>query len=255
MPYLTVEDHVYECDAIIFDKDGTLLHFIELWGSWAEDLLARTGQKLKSLGSDWTGDVDQVLGITRSAQGKLIDYDRSGPLAMATADELVGVLAWQLYVAGLPWHQSVTCIREFAELAQRQIHQNQSVQPLPGLRPLLEEARNAGIKLAVATSDTTSAATQHLKWAGLDRFFQCIKGRDAVAEGKPAPDLVLETCHQLNVVPERTIVIGDSEADMMMAQRAGVLIAIGVAPDRSVPSYLNTADYVINHYEALGITT
>lgn len=253
MSYLTIADQEIACEALIFDKDGTLLDFMELWGRWADDMLERTEQKLLQLGGAWIGGAEKAFGVVRGENGRILDYDRSGPLALAAADELTGVLAWQLYGAGSPWHESVDAVRQFAVLAEKRLEADRPVRPLPGLLTLLHDAKAAGIKLAVATSDSTSSAVKHLRWAGLEGLFDCINGQDLVQEGKPAPDLVFEACRRLGVQPEQAIVIGDGGADMEMAKRAGARLAIGIASGGGPRSHLAAADFVIGDYGELGI--
>ncbi|MEJ8304092.1 HAD family phosphatase [Saccharibacillus sacchari] len=250
---LTIADQEVACEALIFDKDGTLLDFMALWGRWADEMLERTERKLLELNGEWIGSAEKAFGIVRGENGRILDYDRSGPLALATADELTGVLAWQLYASGLPWHKSVDTVREFAVSAEKRLEADRPVRPLPGVITLLENARAAGIRLAVATSDSTSSAIKHLRWAGIERLFDCINGRDLVEEGKPAPDLVFEACRRLGVQPERAIVIGDGGADMEMAKRAGARLAIGIVPGGGPCSHMAAADYVIGDYGELGI--
>ncbi|NGZ73727.1 HAD family hydrolase [Saccharibacillus alkalitolerans] len=254
MGELTVEGRTFACEALVFDKDGTLLDFMELWGRWADDMLRQTEHKLLEAGGSWTGGADRTFGVKRGPDGRIADYDRAGPLALATAEEMIGVLAWQLYGAGLPWHESVDAVRNFAASAEERLEQDRPVRPLPGLRELLEQARGAGIRLAVATSDTTDSAVKHLRWAGLEGLFDCISGRDRVREGKPAPDLVLEACRRLGTEPRRTIVIGDGGSDMEMARRAGAALAIGIAPGGGPRGHLDAADYVIAGYDELAVS-
>lgn len=252
--YLTIANQEVACKALIFDKDGTLLDFMELWGRWADKMMELTERKLLELGGKWIGSAEKAFGVIRSEpNGRIVDYDRSGPLALATADELTGVLAWQLYGAGMPWHESVDAVREFAASAEEQLEIDRPVRPLPGLLALLENAQAAGVQIAVATSDTTSSAIKHLRWAGLEGLFDCINGRDLVQNGKPAPDLVFEACRRLGVQPEQAIVIGDGGADMDMAKRAGARLAIGIASGGGPRSHLVAADFVIGDYSELGI--
>ncbi|MFD2880723.1 hypothetical protein ACFTAO_39950 [Paenibacillus rhizoplanae] len=40
----------YPVSAILFDKDGTLLQFISLWGSWGECFLTQFNRQLEQRG-------------------------------------------------------------------------------------------------------------------------------------------------------------------------------------------------------------
>lgn len=253
MAFLTVGGRTFECEALLFDKDGTLLDFMELWGRWADDLLQQTEAALQAAGGGWTGSAEQAFGVVLGPDGRIADYDRGGPLALATAEELTGVLAWQLYGAGMPWHDSVDAVRGFAAAAEERLARERPVRPLAGLESLLREARQAGLKLAVVTSDTTEAAVRHLHWAGLDGLFDSVHGRDGVDAGKPAPDLALQACRSLGTEPGRAIVIGDGGADLEMARRAGAALAIGIAPGGGSRLHLAGADAVIGSYAELGI--
>ncbi|OWA36570.1 hypothetical protein B9G55_00315 [Saccharibacillus sp. O16] len=253
MPNLEIEGQSYPCEAIVFDKDGTLFDFMELWGAWADELRCQLEGELAKLGGSWTAGVELALGVKCGVNGAIVDYDRAGPLALASVEEMTGALAWQLYAAGLPWHQSVDAVRRCARAAEERHGGVRHIRPLPGLVRLLEEAHGAGIRLAVATSDTTASAQEHLRLAGLDGLFTAVCGRDLVREGKPAPDLALEACRRLGVRPANTIVIGDGGADLEMARRAGAALAIGLAPGGGPRGHLAAADKIIGSYDELRI--
>lgn len=253
MAGLMIEGRSYACEAIVFDKDGTLFDFLELWGGWADELLRRMEAELSKIGASWTPGVELALGVTLGSDGSIVDYDRAGPLALATVEEMTGALAWQLYAAGLPWHESVDAVRRSARAAEEHLDGGRQIRPLPGLARLLEEAHAAGIKLAVATSDSTASAEKHLRLAGLDGLFAAVCGRDLVREGKPAPDLALEACRRLGALPANAIVIGDGGADLEMARRAGAALAIGIAAGGGPRGHLASADFVIGGYEELQV--
>ncbi|MGL4231498.1 MAG: HAD family hydrolase [Casimicrobium sp.] len=55
------------------------------------------------------------------------------------------------------------------------------------------------VPMAVATSTETPWANKKLRGADIHHFFDHVVGRDAVAQGKPAPDLYLEAAKRLKV--------------------------------------------------------
>mgnify|MGYP003632384821 CR=1 FL=1 len=65
------------------------------------------------------------------------------------------------------------------------------------------------------------------KGGRLDRLYQCV---DTTIEPhnrrKPAPGMLLEACNDLNISPERTLMIGDALRDFQAAQRAGCDFAL-----------------------------
>lgn len=254
MVLLQIGTQQIRCDAVLFDKDGTLFDFMQLWGSWAEHMLQQIEQYLQSSGHTFTGDREHVFGTRYDAQGLLNDYDRLGPLAMASVEESTAILAWQLYAAGTPWDQAIARIRQFSELAMQSIEKERPVQPLPGLLPFLEQCVSAQLPLAVVTADWTSEAVKHLRWSELDSYFDYVIGSDQVQQSKPAPDLVYLACEQLGISPAHIVLIGDSNADMQMGKHANVACCVGISSSvTSAQTELPDADLVITHYDQLRI--
>lgn len=50
---------------------------------------------------------------------------------------------------------------------------------------------------------------------------EAIVGRDTVGTHKPDPEPLLSVCRELEVAPDRTLFVGDSERDEVTAERAG----------------------------------
>lgn len=254
MVLLQIGAQKVDCDALLFDKDGTLLDFMQLWGSWAERMLVQIEDYLQSTDHFFTGKREQVFGTQYNAQGELINYDRCGPLAMASVEESTAILAWQLYAAGTSWDQAIVHIRQFSQIAMEQMEQERPVQPMPGLLPFLEQCRAAHLPLAVVTADWTSEAVKHLRWSGLDIYFDHIIGSDEVQQSKPAPDLIYTACGRLGIEANRTILIGDSNADMQMGRNADVICCIGISTvSESADIALPDAHTVITHYDQLQV--
>ncbi|MGZ0042492.1 HAD family hydrolase [Paenibacillus ottowii] len=253
MSELIVQGMRYPCRGILFDKDGTLLDFIQLWGPWARSILDMMEQHLAVAGAGFTMEKGDVLGTVHDQEGRVIGYDPSGPLAMGTVDESTGVLAWQLYTAGIPWNEAVQLVREFNKTAMADVRRQRAAKVFPGLRTLLEQSRRAGMKLAVVTSDSTEAAQEHLEWMGLTPYFDVIIGHDRVTYGKPDPEMAEKACELLGLSPLDVVVIGDSNGDMQMGKRAGVRLAIGFAPEPERSRHLLDADKVVRGYEELEV--
>ncbi|WP_068504904.1 HAD family hydrolase [Paenibacillus kribbensis] len=253
MSELIVQGKRYPCRGILLDKDGTLLDFIQLWGPWARSILDMMEQHLVLSGTGFTVEKDSVLGTIHDREGRVIGYDPSGPLAMGTVDESTGVLAWQLYAAGVPWNEAVRLVRDFNKTAMADIRRHRAAKVFPGLRTLLEQSRRAGVKLAVVTSDSTEAAQEHLEWMGLTSYFDEVIGHDRVTYGKPDPEMAEKACTLLGLPPSDVVVIGDSNGDMQMGKRAGVRLAIGFATEPERSAHLLDADMVIRAYEELEV--
>jgi HAD superfamily hydrolase (TIGR01509 family) len=77
------------------------------------------------------------------------------------------------------------------------------------------------VPLAVATSTETPWAKKKLLKAGIHHFFDHIVGRDAVAHGKPSPDLYLEAASRLRVSASTCWAFEDSLPGLHAAVASG----------------------------------
>ncbi|WP_425464181.1 HAD family hydrolase [Paenibacillus lentus] len=236
------------CEAILFDKDGTLLDFMALWGEWAMRLLDLLDGHLEMMGARRIDSKADLLGLRLDDRQRVTDYDKAGPLAMGSEEEVTALLAWQLYAAGVPWNEALIQIRQLSSSAMIELKKHKNARPLPGLEVFLNACRERNIRLAVVTSDTTEAAREHLSWMGIEHYFAAIIGRDQVNFGKPFPEMALLACEELGIPPELAIVIGDSNGDMQMGKQAGVQMTVGLAPEGGGETYLLDADVIVHSF-------
>ncbi|WP_328804514.1 HAD family phosphatase [Paenibacillus apii] len=254
MPLLHANGISVPCKAILFDKDGTLLDLMEMWGTWAESVLLAMETHLALAGSGFTGGKNLVLGTVQNAEGRITGYDPGGPLPMATVEQTYGILAWQLYAAGVPWNDAVTRVMGIAKDAMSVLRERRSASPLPGLLPFLRQCEAASLRMGVVTSDESKMTAEHLEWLGIAGYFGSVVTRDRVSKGKPAPEMAETACRELGVLPEETVVIGDSNADMQMGRGAGLRLTIGIWPGAETAEHLTDADIVVRDFTRLSVS-
>jgi beta-phosphoglucomutase-like phosphatase (HAD superfamily) len=95
----------------------------------------------------------------------------------------------------------------------------------PGVARLLDEARSAGWRLAIATTTTpenVSALVASTLPEGAMEWFEVIGAGDIVPEKKPAPDIYRWVMERLEVAPGQVIAFEDSENGLRSAQAAGI---------------------------------
>ena len=96
-------------------------------------------------------------------------------------------------------------------------------QPLmPGVVELLEAARDAGLRVGVASSSTCEWVRGHLDRLGILDRFDCVRCRDEVPHVKPAPDLYLAVAACLGVEPAEAVALEDSPNGVTAAKAAGM---------------------------------
>ena len=93
---------------------------------------------------------------------------------------------------------------------------------MDGVHDLLLGAKEAGIKLAIATSSQHPHAYNHLKRWGIDDLFEVIITGSDVDEVKPAPDLFLKALSSLNLDAAHVFVIEDSYNGLLAANTANI---------------------------------
>jgi HAD superfamily hydrolase (TIGR01509 family) len=83
----------------------------------------------------------------------------------------------------------------------------------PGVERLLREAKEAGVRLAIATTTTPENVTALLTYTlGADslKWFEVIGAGDVVPAKKPAPDIYHYVMEEMNLAPEQCIAFEDS---------------------------------------------
>lgn len=90
-----------------------------------------------------------------------------------------------------------------------------------GARDLLDSLREQGYLLAVATGKARRGLTRAMSAMGLDEVFHATRCADE-SFSKPHPGMLLELMDELMVEPSRTLMVGDTTHDLLMAKNAGV---------------------------------
>jgi len=122
--------------------------------------------------------------------------------------------------------------------------------PMPGLLNILENFKNSGILLAVATSSDTETMQNILAKSGLRKYFQATVSRNDVAKSKPAPDVFLRAAQLLGVEPAACVVFEDSRNGIAAAKAAG-MFCIAYCAANSVRHDTSRADAQIVDFQEL----
>ncbi len=210
-------------ELIVFDKDGTLVDLHAPWGQWAQSVAASLApyippERLVSrLGWDTTSS--RIAPET--------------PLAIASLTTLQAVIATWLLEAGLGWSEAmVTAARAITET-------NRSpAPPICLLGALFNTLIARGFELAVVTTDDRAGVEHDLGSLGVVQYLSAVVSGDEEIPTKPAPDMVLRACKAVGTSPARTIVVGDSVADMAMGRAAKVALTIGVLSGGGTAEFL-----------------
>jgi HAD superfamily hydrolase (TIGR01509 family) len=123
----------------------------------------------------------------------------------------------------------------------------------PGARELVRACRQAGVRLAVASSADEVKIVANLRQIGLppDTWDAVVTGEDVAAK-KPAPDIFLSAAAKLRLAPVQCVVVEDAVNGVQAAKAAGMRC---VAVAQTFPSaQLQSADVVRQDIAAVSLT-
>ncbi|HLR40052.1 MAG TPA: HAD-IA family hydrolase [Virgibacillus sp.] len=248
MSKLYIDESSYDdIQAILFDKDGTIIDFM-VWIHWLEAFL----NFLDSVVS-----VPYHKSFVRHSLGVSANYrswDSTGAFAMGTSQDLFTIVSLAFYQQGLPWEQAYQTVLETHQKFEKTFAYSHYMEPVKGLPAFLQQAKELNIPMGVVTSDNQEQAVQHLELIGLTTHFTSVVGADMVNRGKPFPDMVYLACQQLEAPLEKTIIFGDSNGDMLLGKHSGLLGGIGVLSQAYISDkHLRDAEYIIKDYRSVAL--
>uniref|UniRef100_A0A0D9VT99 Thioredoxin domain-containing protein n=1 Tax=Leersia perrieri TaxID=77586 RepID=A0A0D9VT99_9ORYZ len=178
--------------AVLFDMDGVLCNSEELSRLAGVDLFAE-------MGVDVTGD-------------DFVPYMGTGE-----ANFLGGVAK----LKGVKDFNADSAKKRFFEIYLDKYAKPNAGIGFPGALDLVTECKNAGLKVAVASSADRIKVDANLSAAGLPlSLFDAIVSADAFENLKPAPDIFLSASKTLGVDADECIVIEDALAGVQAAKAA-----------------------------------
>jgi len=93
--------------------------------------------------------------------------------------------------------------------------------PFPNTHKTLKKLKDAGIKTAAITTRSTRTSIQTLATSGIADCFDVILSREDVEMPKPHPEALLKALKLLEIQPEKAVMVGDTEADILAGKSAG----------------------------------
>jgi phosphoglycolate phosphatase len=207
--------------AVVFDLDGTLVDSApDLWRA-TNHILASLGRRPISL--------DDVRGFVGHGARALIARGLAATGDGADRDTIEKLFA--------------EFIRYYGE------HIAEGSQAFPGVIALLDRLAEHGFRLGVCTNKLEGLSVSLLEALDLAKYFDAIVGPDTIGIAKPDPAVYRETLKRMNEPVGQSVMIGDSETDILTARAAGVpviAVTFGYTP-RPVADF--SPDFVISHFD------
>lgn len=184
---------------IVFDLDGTLVDSAPDLAHSIDQMLVRLGRSPAGLARvrGWIGNGMPML-VKRALTGE--QWPSAEPEGFAEALTLY----MDIYAENLS--------------ARTRLYE--------GARECLHELRQRGLRMACITNKHSRFTRPLLEQLGVAEYFDAIASADQFAKHKPDPEPLLKTAEGLGVLPERSLMVGDSPADAEAARNAGFMLAL-----------------------------
>lgn len=228
-----------DVELVCFDKDGTLLSFdmfLPVMMKRAELLVERYNLPKESF-----DEILDRMGIDPVTKKVIIGgpiHTERVQVVRETRDYL------QKFNVSVPLEEIAKLFDEVDSKVDFCSH----AKTFDGVKELLQQLKDKGVKLLLVTHDSTEPALRQLTSAGIKDYFDLILGLDLNSpyNPKPSPDMLLYGCKKLDVDVGNAIIIGDDNRDMLTGKNAGALGCIGVLSGRAQSEEdLPDADVVI----------
>jgi HAD superfamily hydrolase (TIGR01509 family) len=204
--------------AVIFDLDGTILDNEDEYGIAFKEMLSKLGQKTDS-------EFPHIQGI-----GMQENWQKLIPKYKIKTKKSIEELSKETQEIYLKMLSRIT-LKE-------------------GVRDFIEEIKDSGILVALATSNTWPTVEKVFDALDLEGIFEAITTGEEVKFKKPDPETFLLTAQKLGVDPENCLVIEDTEAGIKAAKAARIKV-VAIARDSKHAKLLEKAKKVIYDYGEL----
>jgi phosphoglycolate phosphatase len=208
---------------VVFDLDGTLV-------DTAPDLVASLNHAVTQAGIEPVTYADLTHLVGHGARAMI---ERTFALRGRTLGE--EELTWQM--------------KEFVDFYHGSMP-GESL-PYPGLIAALDRLQDAGLKLAVCTNKPEMLAKHLLDGLGLLGRFAVVAGGDSFAVRKPNAEHLLSTVANAGGRAERSVMVGDSLNDVLVARNASVPSIAVPFGYSDVPIESLSPDRIIQHFDEL----
>lgn len=188
----------HEFDAVIFDMDGLLVDSERVWMICESAMLARRGKV-------WDKNIQQkLIGMRMNdfLAGMIREYgltDDADVLEKEVLDQMCGLVG-------------------------------EKVVANPGAAELIAYLAEAGIPCSIASSSPLVVIHSIVETQGWSDYFPVRVSGEEVAQGKPSPDVYVETAQRMGVSPHRCLALEDSPNGARAAVAAGMTCY--AVPDR-----------------------
>ncbi|WP_281200684.1 HAD family hydrolase [Staphylococcus schleiferi] len=218
---------------ILFDKDGTLIHFDQSWTKIGIQLVDEVCAHYKI---DNRIEVYHKLGIHDH------QFVKGSIMASGTLKDMINVFNAFTDVETTKW---------VSERSQQLIRQRQpEIELYEGVQTLLYELKQQSYQLGLVTSDNAVGVDKFIKTTQLEQVFDLLISTEGDQYEKPDARL-LQPLWDMGVQGEALVMVGDTDNDMLTGKNAGSALNVGVRTGLGQEATFEAADVVIDDVSQL----
>lgn len=231
--------------AVIFDMDGvitkTAITHTAAWKKMFDEYLQKRADENKEAFEEFTQKdylayVDgkpRYKGVASFLESRNIELPFGDP-----SDE--------------PGDKTVCALGNRKNIAFNEVIARDGVEVYPSTEKLLNDLKDAGIKLGVASSSKNCAPV--LEAVGLLSIFGArvdgVVSAELGLHGKPEPDIFTTACEKLGTVPAQSIVVEDAVSGVQAGSKGKFGLTLGIARENNAAELAaNGADFVVTDLE------
>ena len=172
----------------------------------------------------------------------------NGPLAIYSREEVINILTDELVKNNNIKTDTIEIAKIFETVHEKFLENMfEDTCLLDGALNLFKKLKEKSVKMAVVTSDSYDHTVKTLNYLKIDEYFDCVVGYDTVAMPKYTGMPALFALAKLNVSPQNTCVVGDTQMDAQMAINGSlnscILVTTGQVPRNELKTF---TPYVID---------
>ena len=176
---------------------------------------------------DWDGTVmDSTAVIAGSIQAACRDLDLTVP-SDEVARHVIGLGLQQALRYAVPDAPEAMYEPLVARYRHHFLAQDGAIPLFDGAREVIAELHDVGYRLGVATGKNRNGLERALVSTDMKKYFHATRTAEQT-RSKPDPTMLFELMDELGASAERTLMIGDTTHDLLLAQNAKVdAVALG----------------------------
>lgn len=179
-------------DYILLDWDGNIAHTLDLWPDALDEVMRKRGYSLTR---------QQLIASTWGFVAYVTEHTDISPSEAATA---------------------------MSEAGEIVVSRSANVELFPDALEVLKELKDNGKHLALITTSERRMVMPVLKKYGITELFETIVTDDDIkkSERKPHPKPLLMALKRMHGTPDKAIMVGDRDKDILAGQNAGTDTAL-----------------------------